>query len=459
MAEIAFTFNSAEACRVANLITNDIEKLERELFGTVTNWQSKYERPFKAHYANDLIKRVLKSPPGKITKLRELLPHYEARAEAYTNNPKKKGRPLTTFVMLEIPEPEEPRESESTDNVEDQLAQEIAGIISDNVPVPTAKQRPTQESPKPQAEPTQPAQTNGMDPEAFAAMQALMQALAPKTQKVEIDEDKVREIARDEASKTVKPTVIHVKRTTSDGESTTTDLGVQHKSFPMLLTTLQAGFPVWMPGPAGSGKTTAAHNAARAMSLPFRHTGAVDNVYQLLGFIDAAGTYHRTTFREAYEHGGVFLWDEVDASNPAALVAFNAALENGSCVFPDGVVTKHADCYFIAAANTYGTGATHEYVGRTKIDAATVDRFVMLEWDYDEILERAIAGDNEWTRYVQNVRRAIKADGSIKHLVTPRASIRGNALLAAGLHKDHVIDMTVRKGLPADTWARITRRL
>jgi len=135
-------------------------------------------------------------------------------------------------------------------------------------------------------------------------------------------------------------------------------------------------------------------------------------------------------------------------------VAFNAALENGECVFPDKVVPKHADCYFIAAANTYGTGATHEYVGRTKIDAATVDRFIMLDWQYDEILERAIAGDNEWTSYVQKIRAACKAAG-VKHLVTPRASLRGNALLAAGISRDSVINMTVRKGLSEDQWNNI----
>jgi MoxR-like ATPase len=223
----------------------------------------------------------------------------------------------------------------------------------------------------------------------------------------------------------------------------------------MLLKTLPR-FPVWLPGPAGSGKTTAARNAATALGVPFHHHGAVDNVYQLLGFIDAGGTYHGTSFRAAYEHGGVFLWDEVDASNPAALVAFNAAIENGECVFPDKMVPKHPQCYFAAAANTYGTGATHEYVGRTKLDAATLDRFVMLDWHYDETLERAIAGDTPWTTYVQVVRQRCR-DAGIKHLVTPRASIRGNDLLSAGIPAAAVVAMTIRKGLSDDQWSQITR--
>jgi len=105
----------------------------------------------------------------------------------------------------------------------------------------------------------------------------------------------------------------------------TQDMGLQHKQFPTLLKLCQLrnadGFqyPVWLPGPAGSGKTTAARNVAKALELPFLFTGAVDQPYSLLGFRDAGGNYARTSFREAFENGGVFLWDEVDASNPNAL--------------------------------------------------------------------------------------------------------------------------------------------
>ena len=449
MAKIAFHFHNKLALRIANLITGDIEKLERDVLGTVTNWQSKYERPFKAFYANDVVARAASSNEAT-AKILKVLPYYESRAKAYADNPQKRGRPLTTFVHADDPATHDDMAQRARDDmaqmardagfsvesVDNGLADEIASILSDNTPVPQGRKAP-------QA-------VDGMAPDAQAALAALMAALTPK---VEIDEAMVREIARDEAKKTISPTIVHIARQVQD-ETQIIDLGVQHVSFPILVQTLQARFPVWMPGPAGSGKTTAAKHAAKALDVAFHHTGAVDNVYQLLGFIDAGGTYHRTTFREAYENGGVFLWDEVDASNPAALVAFNAALENGECVFPDKVVPKHADCYFIAAANTYGTGATHEYVGRTKIDAATVDRFIMLDWQYDEILERAIAGDNEWTSYVQKIRAACKAAG-VKHLVTPRASLRGNALLAAGISRDSVINMTVRKGLSEDQWNNI----
>lgn len=468
MAVISFPFKNQLALRIANLITADIERLEREAFGTVTNWQSKYKRPFKAHYANDLIART-KNNERAADKIAAEIGKYELRAEAYANNPQKKGRPLTSFINMDDPT----ADNQVTDDVkqmandagfsveseDDGLADEIAAILSDNIPVPQGRKAAHIATVKArQAGATQAAQPklpDGIPADAQNALAALMAALTP--QAAPIDEEQVRAIARDEAKKTISPTIVTVNHVDPDGTETLVDLGVQHVQFPVLIKAMQAGFPIWMPGPAGSGKTTAAKHAAKAFDIAFHHTGAVDNVYQLLGFIDAGGTYHRTTFREAYENGGVFLWDEVDASNPAALVAFNAALENGECVFPDKVVKMHKDCRFIAAANTFGTGATHEYVGRTKIDAATVDRFIMLDWQYDEILERAIAGDNEWTSYVQKIRAACKAAG-VKHLVTPRASLRGNALLAAGVSRDMVINMTVRKGLSEDQWNNIRNK-
>ena len=229
-----------------------------------------------------------------------------------------------------------------------------------------------------------------------------------------------------------------------------THAGVQHKQFPNLLRLIQCGYPVWLPGPAGSGKTTAAMNVAKALGLPFHHNGAIDTEYKLLGFTDAAGRFHETPFYRAYKDGGVYLFDEVDASNPQALVALNAALENGHCFFGNGeCVPKHENFHVIAAANTYGAGATHEYVGRNKLDAATVDRFIMLAWEYDEELERHLANNDAWVAKVQSIRAKVKAKG-VKHVVSPRASIRGAALLAAGFSEAEALDMVVYKGLSDD---------
>lgn len=234
----------------------------------------------------------------------------------------------------------------------------------------------------------------------------------------------------------------------------TQSLGIQHRQFPLLLKTVQARVPVWMAGPSGSGKTTAAMNVADALSLQFRYSGAVGDPYALIGYKDANGRYVRTEFREAYENGGLFLWDEVDASDPNALLAFNAALANGTCPFPDGTIKQHPDCVMIAAANTWGHGATQEYVGRLKMDAAFLKRFAFIAWDYDERMELNTAPNRTWTMRVQKVRKAVR-DSGLRVLVTPRESYIGAKLLAVGIDQDTVEAMTIKSGMTDEQWQKV----
>lgn len=229
------------------------------------------------------------------------------------------------------------------------------------------------------------------------------------------------------------------------------DVGLQHHTFPVLMAMCAARLHVWLAGPAGSGKTTAAQAVAKALGLPFYFAGAITDGYALTGYNDAHGKYVPTLFRQAWEHGGVFLQDEVDGSDPNAVLTLNAALANGHAAFPDRVVERHPDCIIIAAANTYGHGATHEYVGRLKLDGAFLDRFVSLAWDYDDALERALCADSEWCAYVQSVRARVRAKG-LRVLVTPRASYYGAKLLAAGVDRETVIAATIRKGMTPEQW-------
>src|SRR5690606_10479105 len=112
------------------------------------------------------------------------------------------------------------------------------------------------------------------------------------------------------------------------------------------------------------------------------------------------------------------------------------AIANGFCTFPDGkTVESSPDFRFIAAMNTYGNGATTEYVGRNRLDAATLDRFVFLELEHDEQLERALLGlpygtiepkmDKEpptveqWHDKLVKYRKAVSSL-SLKHVISPR---------------------------------------
>jgi MoxR-like ATPase len=239
------------------------------------------------------------------------------------------------------------------------------------------------------------------------------------------------------------------------GATVRTLAGQQHKQFARFVKALATKNNVWLAGPAGSGKTTAAEKAAEALGVPFYFNGAIDTEYKLLGFIDAQGRIVSTAFREAFTNGGVYLFDEVDASLPAATLAFQAALANGMADFPGGMVRRHPDFYCVAAANTWGLGATNDYVGRNRLDAAFLDRFVVkISWGYDESLERTIAGNDEWTSFVQGVRAKAKANG-LKVVISPRASIGGALLLAAGFTMEETADLTVYASLTADQRANL----
>lgn len=266
------------------------------------------------------------------------------------------------------------------------------------------------------------------------------------------------EVARQWLEK-VPPLVDHLLATRRKVEITVGDapavkLDAVHMALEDVLLMVMAGASPFLVGPAGSGKTTLASQIAETLGRKFYMAARVTSEYKLVGFMDANGNTVRTQFREAFEHGGVFLFDEVDASDPDAMTAFNAALANGWCDFPDGMVNKHEDFVALAAGNTFGRGADRQYVGRNQLDAATLDRFQIMEIEYDEALELVIAGNDTWARYVQAVRKSIM-DNKVRHIVSPRASIIGAKLIAAGMELSKVIDSCIWKGLDQDTVSRV----
>lgn len=303
------------------------------------------------------------------------------------------------------------------------------------------------------------AATPSVDAETMskAIAKAVAGALAAMPQpSAELDEERIIELIALYAPQT--PVVTFEIRDSEGVRERIT--GLQHKDTPEVLSWLIAGVNVWLAGPAGSGKTTIAENCAKALGLAFYATGAVQNEYKLTGFVDAQGQTVRTAFREAFEHGGLFLWDEVDASAANALVAFNQALANEAFPFPDGMVTKHPDFIAVAAANTHGHGATAEYVGRNRIDAATLDRFAQIDIDYDEELEAELAAQIDprygraWARTVQSYRRAARQIG-LRHLISPRASINGAKALRSGLQHNQVAKNLIRRGLDLASWEKL----
>lgn len=217
---------------------------------------------------------------------------------------------------------------------------------------------------------------------------------------------------------------------------------------------------IMLVGGAGGGKTHLVKQIAESLKLPFypMSVGLQTTKSDLLGFINATGVYMSSVIREAYENGGVLLLDEFDSAHAGVVTILNSLLANGHASFPDKIVNKHKDFICICACNTYGRGANVDYVGRNRLDGATLDRFIVIDVDYDENLEASLTDNERWYGVIQRIRKNIEEQG-IKMIVSPRASMDGADLLDAGFHISDVVKMVILKGVDKDIENKVLRYL
>ena len=195
---------------------------------------------------------------------------------------------------------------------------------------------------------------------------------------------------------------------------TTRVAGVTCEGFDKLVCYLKAGKGVYLWGAAGCGKSHTAEQLAEALGLPLYCQSQILFSHDVKGYGDASGNYIHTPFYKAFTEGGLFFLDEMDASQPEALVVLNQALANRRYDFPVvGNVEAHKDFRFVAAGNTPLTGADTQYTGRSVQDASSRNRFLFHEMKYDRRVELpAIAGgDEETVDFVEDLRQSIKAAG------------------------------------------------
>jgi hypothetical protein len=244
-----------------------------------------------------------------------------------------------------------------------------------------------------------------------------------------------------------------VKIETPEGQTITLD--DKHQEFPKLAQLVAAGVPVMVVGPAGGGKTEACRALAAELEQEFvpLSLGPQTTQASLFGYTDAQGRYVRTPFRDAFENGGLILLDEFDRCNERVSVTLNAAIAQRYCSFPDGTVDAHKNCVFVAAANTTGHGADRQYVSARQQDSATLDRFAVLAWPYDERFETKLAHaqgldaetTDDWLKTVRMVRQRV-GELALRYLVSPRASIQGVKLMASGADKALAMDTVLFRG-------------
>jgi MoxR-like ATPase len=292
--------------------------------------------------------------------------------------------------------------------------------------------------------------TSNMADSMFALLEVERKVREKIDEKVDEGLKEIKEIAESKRTLEIKK-----------GDETREVKGTKHKQLEQLIEYAAARLNPLLVGMAGTGKTHAAEQASDALGLRFFSisVGAQTTKTDIMGYMSANGDYISTHFRDAYENGGIFLMDEIDAGNANVLITINAALSNGIAAFPDTMVKKHDDFIFIASANTFGNGANRQYVGRNQLDAATLDRFAVIEWLIDDDLERSLArGEqgNAWYEAVKETRKYV-ADRSIRALISPRATQKGSLLISLGKSAEEAANATLLSSVPEDKKADILK--
>lgn len=225
--------------------------------------------------------------------------------------------------------------------------------------------------------------------------------------------------------------------------------GFHHECFEDILVQTQLDEPIMLIGPAGSGKNVAISQVADALGLKMYYTNNASNEFKLTGFIDAGGNYHETEFYKAFKNGGLFFLDEIDNSDSSALIVINSALANGYMAFPHETIDRHENFRIVAAANTWGKGADLQYVGRNALDAASLDRFDNIFFDYDKKLEECLYSNEEVLKFMWTFRDAV-LKAKIPHVVSTRGIGKVYKKEINGIAVSKTLTSNVVKGLSQD---------
>ena len=253
----------------------------------------------------------------------------------------------------------------------------------------------TETPPKVEAKPQETA--DNPQAAALAALTALMTPSGPSTEEiaksVKVALDAEIGNLKDELLKGVKTIKLDLSGL-PEGKPPEIE-GLVHEAMPGLLQEVALGNSCWLAGPAGSGKTHAAEQVAHILGREYFIVGQILDAHaDVVGYNDAHGNFMETPLYKwaVSKPGAVLVLDEIDGSDPNALLKACAIFAKGAFTWPNGRTTKIPDEHvLIACANTWGQGAEDGFTGREAIDGATTNRFpTRLSWGIDPELERAI---------------------------------------------------------------------
>lgn len=234
---------------------------------------------------------------------------------------------------------------------------------------------------------------------------------------------------------------------------------ILHSEFETILSYIANGIHVFMYGPAGTGKSTIAEKIAEALGRKFIPESALRDDLKITGYEDSNGVYHESTFYRAMKNGYLYMIDEIDNSHPDVLTVINTAIAQGYFIFPNGeLVRAHKDFMIIVAGNTTGDGGNDMYV-RNVIDAASSDRFIMIEINYELAIEKAITGDNmELINFCHEFRKALELTDGVRALFTYRG-LSHIAKMEKILPLEKVLKHALIKGIASDDIRMIARNI
>ncbi len=259
--------------------------------------------------------------------------------------------------------------------------------------------------------------------------------------------EKVTETVNNVLGTIAIPTIHIIKL--GDLEIGRTNAELFHEKFDEVLSLVQLDEPVMLIGPAGSGKNHSVSQIAKALGLHMYYTNNASNEFKLTGFIDAGGNYRDTEFYKAFKNGGIFFLDEIDNSDPSALIVINSALANGYMAFPHETIDRHPDFRMVAAANTWGKGSDLQYVGRNALDGATLDRFDNVFFDYDRKLEKGLYPSEEVLSFMWSFRDAVEAT-KIPHIVSTRGIGKVYKKEINGIPTEEILKVNIVRNLGQD---------
>lgn len=284
----------------------------------------------------------------------------------------------------------------------------------------------------------------------------------PEPEPLQTPDDKEKEAAKkiEEAKQLMKEAEEERERQRKLAQAQQEKHGKHHMT-DEVVKRLKCLHKAFLVGPAGTGKSTLALCACKEL---FGIEGTLQDVAKsdkfaqisfspdtitadMLGFTDVNGVFHETDIVRVFREGGLILFDEMDDADASLLVKLNTMLANGVIPTPNGMVTQNSNTYIVGTANTYGTGGDSMYVGRSRLDAATLDRWKLatVMVDYDKKLEDSMCDglDEKQKRELLTMRTIIRNSieyNKWKQICSTRFVSDGVKMLTAGYSSMQVLN-------------------